>query len=300
METIETFSFMSVGQSFVSIEDRISARYGGLSAKLRTAADYVAANPVDLATRSLRAVAQTSGVSPATFSRLARVLGYADYEELREAGRNAVGQRLVPFAERAGALQQGDRSAGHLLNRQSAICTHSISVLAQAVAPERLEAAVDALHAADRVVLIGELGSAGIMDHFSYQAQYFARHWVRAGRGGASIAASFAQMRAGDAVIGLTMAPYADQTLGALRVARDNGFATVVLTDSPTSPAMAFADHPFALPTETANFFSSYVATLVLIETIMSLLVARVGPEAEARIRATEDQTKKLRQELDK
>ncbi|MDJ0992794.1 MAG: MurR/RpiR family transcriptional regulator [Dinoroseobacter sp.] len=290
---------MSGSESLTSIEDRISAEYAGLSAKLKTAADYVAANPVDLATRSLRAVAQTSGVSPATFSRLARVLGYEDYEELREAGRNAVGQRLVPFAERAEALRRGEQGAAHFLERQSAMCTRNIALVAQTTSPDRLEAAVDTLHKANRVLLIGALGSAGIMEHFAYQAQYFARNWSTAGRSGASIAASFAQMAAGDALIVLTKTPYAEQSLRALRVARDNGFVTIVLTDSHASPALEFADHPFVIPTETANFFSSYAATLVLIETMMSMLVARVGPEADARIRATEDQTRKLSQELD-
>ncbi|MDJ0860185.1 MAG: MurR/RpiR family transcriptional regulator [Dinoroseobacter sp.] len=290
---------MSGSESLTSIEDRISAEYAGLSAKLKTAADYVAANPVDLATRSLRAVAQTSGVSPATFSRLARVLGYEDYEELREAGRNAVGQRLVPFAERAEALRRGEQGAAHFLERQSAMCTRNIALAAQTTSPDRLEAAVDTLHKANRVLLIGALGSAGIMEYFAYQAQYFARNWSTAGRSGASIAASFAQMAAGDALIVLTKTPYAEQSLRALRVARDNGFVTIVLTDSHASPALEFADHPFVIPTETANFFSSYAATLVLIETMMSMLVARVGPEADARIRATEDQTRKLSQELD-
>ncbi|MEM8580570.1 MAG: MurR/RpiR family transcriptional regulator [Pseudomonadota bacterium] len=290
---------MNASDSLISIEDRISAAYAGLSAKLKTAADYVAANPVDLATRSLRAVAQTSGVSPATFSRLARVLGYNDYEELREAGRNAVGQRLVPFAERAEALRKGEQGAAHFLGRQSTMCSRNIALMAQTTSPERLDAAVDALHSAKRVLLIGALGSAGIVDYFAYQAQFFARNWSTAGRSGASIAASFAQMQPGDALIVLTKTPYAEQSLRALRVARENGFATIVLTDSHASPALEFADHPFVIPTETANFFSSYAATLVLIETMMSMLVARVGPEADARIRETEDQTKRLRQELD-
>jgi len=290
---------MREGDSISSIEDRISARYAGLSAKLRTAADYVAANPVDLATRSLRSVAQTSGVSPATFSRLARVLGYDDYEELREAGRHAVGQRLVPFAERAEALRQGEQGGAHFLQRQSEMCSQNIALLAQATSADRLEAAVDALHKATRVLLIGALGSAGIMEYFAYQAQYFARNWSTAGRSGASIAASFAQMAPGDVLIVLTKTPYAEQSLRALRLARENGFATIVLSDSHSSPALEFADYPFVIPTQTANFFSSYVATMVLIETMMSMLVARVGQEAEARIRATEEQTTKLRQELD-
>ena len=282
----------------VTIEDRISSQYPNLSAKLRTAADFVAAHPVDVATRSLRSVAQTSGVSPATFSRLARVLGYEDYEALREAGRAAVGARLTSFAERAEALRQGDQSAAHFLHRQAAACMHNIRYLDDTVSPERLEAAVEALLRANKVLLIGALGSAGIVDYFAYQANFFARDWAVAGTSGASVAASFAQMAPNDAVIVLTKTPYADRSLRALRTAHENGFKTIVLTDSHAAPALEYADFPFIIPTESANFFSSYVATLVLIETMMSMLVSRVGPDAEARIRATEEQTKKLRKEL--
>ncbi|WP_211097191.1 MurR/RpiR family transcriptional regulator [Aliishimia ponticola] len=277
-----------------TIVERISAEYSGLSAQLRKAADFVADNPVDVATRSLRAVAQTSGVSPATFSRLARALGYDDYEAMREAGRIAVGQKLLPFSERAEALQRGDQSADAILLRQSKMCIQNITFLQQNVTGAQLEAAVDTLHNAGRVLLIGALGSAGIVDYFCYQAQYFAQNWSVAGRSGASIAASFAQMSQDDAVIVLTKAPYAHQSLSAIDVARSNGFKVIVLTDSHTCPGLDHADHVFVLPTETANFFSSYVATLALIETMMSMLVARVGPEAEARIRATEEQSRKL------
>lgn len=282
-----------------TIEDRISAQYDGLSAKLRTAADYVAANPVDVATRSLRAVAQTSGVSPATFSRLARVLGFDDYEEMREAGRNAVGERLIPFAERAEALRLGNQGAAHFLHRQAAACVQNIEYMEGALSAQALEAAVDDLFAASDVLLIGVLGSAGVVDYFAYQAQFFARNWAVAGRSRASIAASFARMKPGDAVIVITKTPYDDKILRALRVAHLNGFKTVVITDSHASPALKFADHRFIVPTETANFFSSYVATLVLIETMMAMMVSRVGREAEARIRATEEQTRKLTENWD-
>ncbi|MEM8837338.1 MAG: MurR/RpiR family transcriptional regulator [Pseudomonadota bacterium] len=276
------------------IEDRITENYTAMSSKLRKAADFVADNPVDVATRSLRSVAASSGVSPATFSRLARVLGYDDYEEMREAGRAAVGQRLVPFSERAEAIRRGDQSAAYFIHRQAAACIQNIDYLEQNLQPERLQEAVDLLFQANKVLLIGALGSAGIVEYFAYQAQFLARDWTVAGRGGASIAASFAQMQADDAVIVLTKSPYSGQALSALRLANQNGFKTLVLTDSHSSPALEYADRYFVIPTEAANFFSSYAATLVLIETMMSMLIAKVGPDAEARIKATEEQTRRL------
>ncbi|MEM1313631.1 MAG: MurR/RpiR family transcriptional regulator [Pseudomonadota bacterium] len=271
-----------------SIEDRISDAYGDLSAKLRTAADYVAGHPVEVATRSLRSLAQTSGVSPATFSRLARALGFADYEEMREAGRAAVGAKLAPFSERARALR-GDGDAADLLHRQAGACVSNIAYLEQNTPAERLEAAADALHAAPKVLLIASLGSTGVLDAFGYQAGWFKPGWRVAGRDGASAAASLSRMAPGDVVFALIKTPYARRTMTALETARANGLTTVVVTDGHGSPALGFADHGFVVPTDGANFFSSYVATMVLLETIMAMLLRKSGDDAERRIRDTED-----------
>lgn len=294
----ETFRFRQGGQvpAAETIEDRISDHYAGLSAKLRTAADYVAAHPVDIATRSLRSVAQTSGVSPATFSRLARVLGYADYEALREAGRAAVGRRLIPFAERARSLQAQDRrtTAADLLHDQAQAAVANIAYLEQNISPARLEAAVDALHRAGAVLLVGSMGSAGLVDYFGYQAQWVARNWRVADRGGTSTAAMLLQMGPGDAAFVLTKTPYAARSIQALQAARDRGLTTIAVTDSHASPALPLADHAFVVPTESPNFFSSYAASLVLVETLMTLLLARSGPAAETRILAMEELSRRL------
>ena len=157
-----------------TIEDRISDAYGDLSAKLRTAADYVAGHPVEVATRSLRSLAQTSGVSPATFSRLARALGVADYEEMREAGRAAGGAKLAPCSERARARRGdgGAADAADLLHRQAGACISNIAYLEQNTPAEKLEAAAEALHKAPKVLLLASLGSSGVLDAFE-EAQVF-------------------------------------------------------------------------------------------------------------------------------
>lgn len=279
-----------------SIEDRIKDRYAGLSAKLRTAADFVAENPVEVASRSLRSVAQTSGVSPATFSRLARALGYEDYEQLRESGRIAVGQKLVPFSERARALRARGkgRQTADFIHRQAAACATNIAYLEQNVSVDELEAAVEALHRASSVLLIASMGSAGLLDYFGYQANWFKSNWSISGRHGVSTAALLSRMSPGDVVLVLVKTPYARRSMMALCEARKKALTTIVLTDSHASPAMEFADHAFVVPSESPNFFSSYAATMVLLETMMGMLMNKAGPEAEARVGATEDQIRRL------
>ena len=279
-----------------TIEDRISEHYAELSTKLRTAADFVAGHPVDVATRSLRSVAQTSGVSPATFSRLARVLGYADYEALREAGRAAVGQKLIPFSERARSLRQPERRSevADLLHEQARACIANIAYIDQNLSADRLEAAAEALHRAGTVLLLGSMGSAGLIDYLGYQAQWIASNWHVAGRNGTSTAAILSRMGPDDALFVLVKTPYAARSVNALRAARDKAVATIVVTDSHAAPALRFADHAFVVPTVSPNFFSSYAATLVLFEALVTLLLTKAGPEAEDRILAMEDQVRRL------
>ncbi|WP_420010798.1 MurR/RpiR family transcriptional regulator [Tateyamaria sp.] len=294
-KTIETFSF-SIHGGFVihsaTIEDRINGAYTGLSGKLQVAAKYVADNPVDIATRSLRAVAASSGVSPATFSRLARVLGYADYEQMREEGREAVERKISPFSERAHVLLEttSGQGASTVLQRQAMACRSNIEELQSAIDPDRLSAAVDKLHAARTVLLVGAMGSAGIIDYFGYMAHWFKANWKTVGRNGTELSPALSRLGSDDVVFALAKSPYARRTVAALKVAHEAGATTIVITDSRTSPALQFSDFGFVTPTESPQFFSSYAATLVLMEAIISLLLARVGPEAEAMIRSAEIQ----------
>ena len=48
------------------------------------------------------------------------------------------------------------------------------------------------------------------------------------------------------------------------------------------------------MPSDSPQFFSSYAATLVLVETIIGMLVARAGPEAMDRIAEVEARNHRL------
>jgi DNA-binding MurR/RpiR family transcriptional regulator len=281
-----------VQDTTTTIQDRINGSYADLSDKLQLAAQYVAENPVDVATRSLRAVASSSGVSPATFSRLARALGYSDYEALREDARAAMAQKLSPLSERAHSMRIAASGQGGaaILQRQAAACIANIEALHRTLDPVRLDRAVQELHNARTVLLVGAMGSAGIVDYFCYMAQWFKANWKTVGRNGTALSQSLSQLGPQDVVFALSKTPYARRTIAALKAARQTGATTIVITDSRTSPALQFADHGFVTSTESPQFFSSYAATVVLMEAIVSMLLSHAGTEAEDMIRAAEIQ----------
>jgi DNA-binding MurR/RpiR family transcriptional regulator len=280
-----------------NIDERVAQHYAGLSETLQRAADYVVRNPLNVATRSLRSIAVASGISAPTYSRLARALGYSSYEELREQSREAIGRSVEPFSTRAERLQSRARSGDrqeHFFAQQSQACMANIDAQSKMIAPDALDAAVDALHAARRVLIVGGLGSAGIAEYFSYLASWFLDNWAVVGRTGFALGTSLARTSREDVVIILAKSPFATRSIRAADIAAERGATLIVITDSHACPALARADHRFLVPSESPQFFSSYSASLVLIESIIGMLLARSDTDAQARIRDVEAQNHRL------
>lgn len=280
------------------ISDRVTRHYAELSETLQRAADYVVHNPLNVATRSLRSIAAASGISAPTYSRLARALEYDSYEELREECRKAIGRTMEPFSARARRLQSDARSARaageDFFERQSRACMANIETQTKMIEAATLEAAVETLNKARRVLIVGGLGSAGIADYFSYLASWFLDNWFVVGRTGFALGTSLARTGPGDVVIILAKSPFAARSIRAAEIASERGAALIVITDSHACPALAQADHRFLVPSESPQFFSSYSATIVLIESIIGMLLARADIDAQARIRDVEAQNHRL------
>lgn len=276
------------------LEARVSQRYSDLSDKLRTAADYIVANPVEIATRSLRSVSASSEVSPATFSRLARALGFESYEALRDVSRGAVDAQIGSFAEKAAELQDPQMDHSSILSRQAGACMSNIAALSQTIDANQLAAAVRDLSAAKRVAIFGAFGSLGMAEYLAYLASFFKTDWRLASRAGTSLAATLDTLGPDDALIVITKTPYARRAVLAAKMARANGVSTLILTDSHKCPATAFGKHIFVVPSDSPQFFSSYAATLVLMETMVAMMVAESQDDISDKIRIIEERSERL------
>ena len=281
----------------VEFSDRVALRYPDLSGQLRSAADYVLANPLDVATRSLRAIAAASDLPPATFSRLARALDFDTYESLREECRGIVSRRSSSFTDKAAKLrterEAGDQ-AGPLLARQSAASIENITNLYRTISPERMEALADRLHTSRRVFVAGSLSSTGIADYLAYLMHWMTDRWRTIGSSDSAFGAALSDMGEEDSLLIISMEPFAAVSMRAAELAAERGAHIAVVTDSLSCPALRHAAVPMIVATDSPQFFSSYASTLVLLETLVGMLVARAGPVAETRIGEVEDHNKRL------
>ncbi len=276
-------------------EQQLSGKYTSLSIKLKEAADFVVANQIDVATRSLRSISKEAKLSPATFSRMSNALGYSSYEDLRDVLRVGIEQRSNSFSHRIEALQQrhndGDQN---FLDQHILDCSTNLQELGATIDSDTLNTSIEHLHEARRVMVLGGLGSTGVAEYLAYMASFIADNWSMANRMGASLASGMVGMSALDVLIIVTKPPFAKNSIAAAQEAYLAGAFVIVITDTHTCPALVHASAQFIVPTNSQHFFSSYASTLVLCEILIGMLAARAGSPARARIADVEDRNRRL------
>jgi DNA-binding MurR/RpiR family transcriptional regulator len=88
-----------------------------------------------------------------------------------------------------------------------------------------------------------------------------------------------------DALLAMSVAPYARDALRAAEIAADARATIVALTDSTLSPLARRADHVLVCATDTPSFFHSLTAASATVETLLAVLARNGGKQALAAIR---------------
>jgi len=259
--------------------DRIEA----LSPQLRRAARFVVDNPDEVATRSLRHIAEISNLPPPTFSRLARAVGFESYEALKDRCRASLVRGRVDYAASLGApgVDAGDES---ILTRHAGLSIQGMTALLHDVDEAEMVAAAKVLANARRVVLIGEMRARAFVDYASYLSDMSLDGWGVIGHAAVSLAAETRDLGPGDAALVLTMSPYATRSVETARLVAKSGAPLIAITDSRLSPVTSSAKHVLLVSERSPLFFPSYVVAALVIETLVGMVVREKGDEAQRRI----------------
>lgn len=276
-----------------SILDIDSERLQGLSPQLRRAARFVVENPDDIAMRSQRHIADVAKLPAPTFTRLARAIGYESYDALKERCRDEVLSRGVSLDDASRGLD-GVEVETFTLPKHVAASVKGIETLLRDIDPVDLNEIARLLANARRVVLIGEMRARAFVDYATYLSDMSLDAWTVIGRGTVSLAAETRDLGPQDAAIIVTMKPYSVRSIEIARIIAEAGTPLIALTDSTLSPAAGIAKHLLVASADSPQFFPSYVVTTLLIETLVGMVVAEKGDDAQRRIADTARRSRAL------
>jgi len=268
-----------------------------LSKALQRVATYMLDNPGDIATLSMRKIAENTGVSVPNFDRLAKSLGFSTYGELRELYRERV-QRdsKVDYHLRAETLQQSGEVRGLAQvwsdGRSAALST--VNKVYDTLSATDLDRVASLLVQRRRIFVAGAQASRSAATYLDYVGTMASPQFSLLGRTGGLYADDLAEMTDEDALIVIAIRPCARASVEVARIARERGCVVVGITDSFASPLARYCDEILLTPTDSPMFFESYLGTVAIIEALLSFLTLKLGKDVAPRIERIESDRRQL------
>ena len=265
---------------------RLADEFGELTPEARKAATYVLENPRDVGVSTVREIAEAAKVKPNTVVRMARQVGFEGYEDFRAPFRDAIRSGSVDFPDRARWLQEirktgdlgglfADMVQGALQNLENTFANTSA---------EQLEAAAQTIWNCENVYTLGVGVNHSNANNFAYLASTSMVQFHAIPRPGSTATDDLAYAGKKDVLIAITCKPYRREVVEAVDIAKSQGLTIIGISDSPASPIIRQADHGFVVATDTPQFFPSSVATIALLETLLSFVVAHASEDIVSRV----------------
>ncbi|WP_433825122.1 MurR/RpiR family transcriptional regulator [Actinoplanes sp. CA-015351] len=230
-------------------------------------------------------IAEQTGVSQPTVTRLATALGFAGFPEFRTALREVV---LSAVPEQRGPEQRAPErfDAGVVAIEQE--CAN-VGSLHRVVTGDRMAAAVRLLAASQPLGVVGLRASAALAEHFGFFARRILPSVITCTNAGtlADTVLQLSQQNA-SALLIFAMPRYPAATVAAIRRARKLGLSTVVIADSALAPFAGEADVLLVAPVGTGLVFDSHAAAVVLSISLLDAIAATDPERTQRRLEAHE------------
>jgi DNA-binding MurR/RpiR family transcriptional regulator len=264
----------------MDVAGRITEWGPALTPAERRVADVVLQRPQLVAFGTVAELANEAGSGAATVVRLAGKLGYDGFTALQDAVQAELAHRLRPAAER---IRQP--VAPDVIGRTMATELDNVQSTLERVDREAFAQAVSALsqRSAQVVVLSGE-ASCGIARQAVGELALL-RDGVELVVGSeVAVVRSIALLGEGDACLVVDLRRYDRWVLDAAKRAGERGATVIALTDSALSPLSLLADASFTVVAASTGPFDSHVATLALLNAMVTAVADRLRSSATDRL----------------
>ena len=270
-----------------SILDRLANELFVLPGELRKVARYILDNPNEVAVASARGLARAADAKPNSVVRLARRLGFAGHDALREVFQDEIRHRETSFPDRARWLQSlsDEGRLGGLFASMASSAIANVEATFAGTDARHMRAAARAICEARTVSVLGVGINHTIARNFTYLADMAIDTMRTVPRDGTLAVDEVARARPGDVLLAMTFHPYRVEVVEAVALARRQGVTVIGISDSAASPVVIGSDHAFVVPTDSPQFFTSTFSLLALMETLMAFVVAEAETDVVANIR---------------
>ncbi|WP_141584467.1 MurR/RpiR family transcriptional regulator [Actinomadura sp. WMMA1423] len=252
----------------------------------RSVADAILANPPAVIHLTVSDLAAEAGTASSTVVRFCQRLGLRGFHALKLAIARELGSGDALIESR---IDPGDRPAD-VLTKILAADADALRDLGSTIDPGRLDAAVDALHGAGRILVVGVGTSAPLAQDFAYRLMTIGLHAdAPADAHVQHVAARL--LGPSDACLAVSHTGSTRETVSTMEAAHGVRAATIAVTSFARSPLTAVTDTVLVAGGRETSFrieaMTSRIAHLSLLDAMFVSLALRRPAAASANLELT-------------
>jgi DNA-binding MurR/RpiR family transcriptional regulator len=269
----------------------ITARFDEFSRSQKDVAQYIVDHLDEAAFQTAEELARRASTSSSTVVRFSQALGFEGFPELQQAARDEYRRQRSTGLEIEGVAITGATTPLFSLDHtefESALAADHVNVeeSAHRLIRSDVEAAIDAIVSADRVLIAGT-------DQMAFFASYF-RHLLMLLDLRAEVVASASQEALGrlsridesTLVIGLSAGRPHPLVSRTMKLARHRKATTIAITDATLSEVAKLARIRLYYSSNTPAFVRSHTALLSIIQGLAYGVYSRDAQQYDVRIKA--------------
>ncbi len=243
--------------------ERLAAVSDHLPRRLQACAVHVAANMDRIAVSTVAELAAKAGVAPSAFMRFCQIMGFSGFSEMQRLFRDSYARPWPDYTTRLDNLKLAGAGSASALVAEFVEAGHlSLEALAKSLDETALTEAVALLTKADCIHVVGTRRAFPVAAYLAYVLEKMSvscsLHDLVRGSDNLDV------LRPGDALLAISFAPYAPETLALVKAGRSAGLPVAAITDRAESPLARLATTVLCVPEVDFGAFRSLSATWAL------------------------------------
>lgn len=259
----------------------ITDDFASLSRQLKLIAQYVEQHRDRIGLDRIQDVAERCGVQPSAVIRFAKRFGFSGYTEMQKIFRDGIEQQIAPSRNYQARIRsvinaaQGRLSSADIADEFIAGSIAGMQEFKRDLHSSAFDDAVALLAETPSVWVVGSRRSFAVATYLTYALQHTDKRVELLSGLGGMVEGQLRGLRAGDVMLVVSFAPYAEESLQCARLAASRGARLVSITDSQMSPLAALSAVTLVVHESTTFGFRSLTNTLCLAQSLFIALVYR-------------------------
>ncbi|OPZ57483.1 MAG: HTH-type transcriptional regulator GlvR [Synergistetes bacterium ADurb.Bin520] len=264
------------------LQELMQGKIDDMPHKAHRVVAYLLSNMREASFRSIGEVADELRVSKAQLVRVARMLGFTGYAELKDALQSAILDQVNPAAMLVKS-RDGEENLPHTILRMEH--ANLEDTWAQLDGDKSAQFCT-MVQGAQTVYCVGWGISSLVAEHLFMRLRVMGVNGFLLKRGSLTLTEQVRAVRPEDLMVVCELPSYVVEVTESIRDCADRGVPVITLTDSPAAPTCRFASLHLFASAGSPTFGSSIVGPLFLVNVLTSLLALSLGDAAHQAMEA--------------